>query len=162
MRRPSGTPRTPQRQGIQEQEFHNSMSRSRDSYVNISRGLNKCFFSRKVANIGLLCCEYNYKKCSGSTPLVQALSQIMAFYALSIKRMDTKKIKSENVNVMLSKEEYVPKFAIMLRRLYACVSARAVFITPRPRSRATSQRGSGSRLCSRSSFRKQLPLILRL
>lgn len=34
------------------------------------------------------------KKCLGSTPSVQALRQMMSTCALSIKRMDTKKIKS--------------------------------------------------------------------
>jgi hypothetical protein len=117
-----------------------------NSYVNVSRSMmmlanstpTKCVcmgispYETDILPTFASALAYDPKKSLGSTPSVQALSQMMSLCALSIKRMDMKKIKSENMNKMLTQTEYVAKFAMMLRCLYACMSARVVFINAAP------------------------------
>jgi hypothetical protein len=75
---------------------------------------------------------YDPKKCIGSTPSVQALSQMMSLCAISIKNMDAKKVKCMNTSKLLDRDGYVSRFAMMLRCSYSCMSAGLVFINAAP------------------------------
>ena len=116
------------------------------SYVNVSRNMMmianstpiKCVcmgispYETDILPTFASALAYDPKKCLGSTPSVQALSQMMSLCALSIKKMDMKKIKSSNTDAVLSQDEYTAKFAMMLRCSYACMSAGVVFVNAAP------------------------------
>ncbi len=50
---------------FENQNCHNSKPKSKDSYVSMRRGSDKCFFPCKVSEMGWLCCICGHKKKRG-------------------------------------------------------------------------------------------------
>lgn len=75
---------------------------------------------------------YSPMTCIGCTPSVQVLSQVMSLVAMKIKSTFASRSKNARLDKMLSREEYMARFAMMLRCSYTCLMAGVVFINASP------------------------------
>ena len=75
---------------------------------------------------------YSPALCSGSTPSVQVMSQIMSLCAIKIKDRTMNSIGDVNLSTVVSRESYTAKFAMMLRCSYSCARAGVAFVNASP------------------------------
>jgi len=76
--------------------------------------------------------SYSPKKCMGSTPSVQVLSQAMSAVSAMIKDQYVRNSRFMSEDNIPTREEYISKFAMMLRCSYACVMAGVAFVNASP------------------------------
>lgn len=75
---------------------------------------------------------YSPTSCIGSTPSVQVMSQVMSSIAVNIKKTFVSRKKHREAYPMMDREQYISKFAMMLRCSYSCLSAGVAFVNASP------------------------------
>lgn len=75
---------------------------------------------------------YSPMTCVGCTPSVQVLSQAMSLVAIKIKNVFMSKKKDRERYKLLTRDEYVAKFAMMIRCSYSCLMTGVAFINASP------------------------------